>query len=253
MKYIYTISFLAVLLFVSIPAKGKETITFKSSDGLEITADLYLAHDLTKPFIILFHQAGWSRGEYLGIAPKLNELGFNCMAVDQRAGGSINEVTNETNKRAKEQNKKTRWIDALADMQAAVDYVNKNYAKGKLIVWGSSYSSALVIPLASENQNIVDGSLSFSPGEYFTEQGKSETFVTDAAKKLTIPVFITSAKNEKEQWAKIFEAIPSKTKTSFLPSTDGNHGAKALWSYFGDSKDYWTAVNNFLKKNFLSD
>ena len=34
-------------------------------------ADLYIAHDASAPFILLFHQAGWSRGEYLEIAPKL--------------------------------------------------------------------------------------------------------------------------------------------------------------------------------------
>ena len=67
------------------------TIRFDASDGVSITADLYLAHaDLNKPLIVLCHQAGWSRGEYREIAPKLNALGFNCIAIDQRSGGSIN-------------------------------------------------------------------------------------------------------------------------------------------------------------------
>ena len=38
-----------------------ETITFKSDDGLTITADLYLEHETKAPFIILYHQAGYSR------------------------------------------------------------------------------------------------------------------------------------------------------------------------------------------------
>ena len=61
--------FYAMVVFLLIPSalisKGKETITFKAEDGLEITADVYIQYELTKPFIILFHQAGWSRGEYL--------------------------------------------------------------------------------------------------------------------------------------------------------------------------------------------
>jgi len=88
--------FLFLILTQSSNAQG-ETITFPSKDGLTITADTYITNpDNKTPFIVLFHQAGWSRGEYNEIAPKLNKLGFNCMAVDQRSGGSVNGIQNET-------------------------------------------------------------------------------------------------------------------------------------------------------------
>lgn len=69
-----------------------KTITFPSKDGLTLTADLYIMHDKSAPFIVLFHQARWSRGEYEEIAPRLNMMGFNCMAVDLRSGGQVNGV-----------------------------------------------------------------------------------------------------------------------------------------------------------------
>jgi hypothetical protein len=48
-------------------------ITFPSGDGVTCTADLYRVHpDPATPFIVLFHQAGYSRGEYREIAPRLN-------------------------------------------------------------------------------------------------------------------------------------------------------------------------------------
>lgn len=78
----------------------KETISFPSKDGLEITADVYFTGDKSKPWILLCHQARWSRGEYNEIAPKLNALGFNCLATDQRSGKEVNGVTNETAARA---------------------------------------------------------------------------------------------------------------------------------------------------------
>ncbi len=84
---------------------AKETISFKTADSLEVTADLYLTNPDKAPFIILFHQANWSRGEYLEIAPKLIKMGFNCMAVDQRSGDKVNGVLNETHRRALEQGK----------------------------------------------------------------------------------------------------------------------------------------------------
>lgn len=76
-----------------------ETIAIQSGDSLEITADLNLIHEKSAPFVVLFHQTGWSRGEYREIAPKLNELGFNTLAVDQRSGGKVNDVRNETHAR----------------------------------------------------------------------------------------------------------------------------------------------------------
>jgi hypothetical protein len=72
-----------------------DKITFTSSDNVIITADLYIIYEKSAPFIILFHQARSSRGEYIEIAPRLNELGFNCMAVDQRSGGSMNKIENQ--------------------------------------------------------------------------------------------------------------------------------------------------------------
>jgi len=229
---------------------AQETITFQAEDQLKVTADLYMTNADDAPFIILFHQAGWSRGEYLEIAPKLNDLGFNCMAVDQRSGGGINDTENLTNKEAKKTSKETRYIDALPDMQAALNYVKENYSNSKIILWGSSYSSALVIKLASQNLEIVDGVLAFSPGEYFSRMGESETFIQEAAQKIVVPIFITSAKNEENQWKAIFEAISSENKTSFLPETVGNHGSRALWEKFDDNEQYWNAVKDFLNEYF---
>ncbi len=247
----YRFLFLFLLLPAIIVAAGRETVNFPSGDGLIVTADLYMAHDDKAPFIVLFHQAGWSRGEYLEIAPELNRLGFNCMAIDQRSGGAVNDVENRTFTRARKAGKGVTYLDAFTDMLAAVDYARGKFAQGKLIIWGSSYSAALVLRLAGEYPEKTDGVLAFSPGEYFTRFGKSETFITEAAAKINVPVFITSAKPERKQWASIFKAIPSRTKTSFLPQSEGHHGSRALWNKWNDSRSYWTAVTSFLKKNFL--
>ncbi len=232
-------------------AEGKETITFPAKDGIEITADEYIKYEgKSTPLIVLFHQAGWSRGEYLEIAPKLNDLGFNCIAVDLRAGELINGVENETAINAKEANKKTRYIDALEDMIAALHFVRTKYSPDKVIAWGSSYSAALVLHIAGEYPKLIDGALSFAPGEYFANQGKTNSWIEESAANIEVPVFITSARNENNNWSNIFEAIKSRHKISFIPSSKGNHGSRALWDQFEDSADYWEAVNSFLASNF---
>ncbi len=247
---IKTYSLLLIVLAINLTI-AKETITFPSKDSLTITADLYLAHDKSAPFIILFHQASWSRGEYLEIAPKLNAMGFNCIAVDQRSGGEINNIKNQTKLAAEKAGKGTEFLDAYQDLEASVDYVRRNYAKGKLIVWGSSYSAALMFVLTANNPGKIDALLSFAPGEYYGKRGKSKTYIAEHAAKINKHVFITSAKDEKPRWINIYNSIPSKDKHMFVPKTAGNHGSRALWNKFGDSKDYWKEVKEFLSKYFV--
>lgn len=236
---------LATLLLAAPAVAGPLAVAFPSEDGLEVTADLYAPHGGDAPFIVLFHQAGWSRGEYREIAPRLNALGFNCLAVDQRSGGEVGGVKNETAARAKAAKKPATYTDALPDMRAALRYARTKHAKGKLLAWGSSYSSALVIKLAGDEPTLFDAALSFAPGEYF-KKSEGKDWVKASAKKIAMPVFITSAKKEHAQWRGIFAAIGTKTKASYLPETAGNHGSRALWKKFSDSAGYWTAVEAFL-------
>lgn len=231
------------------PAKKSaafETIQFDAADGLSITADLYVAQPVDAPFITLFHQAGFSRGEYREIAPKLNSLGFNCMAVDQRSGKGVNGVENETAKRARAQTLDANYLDALPDMEAALHLVRARYPKAKSIAWGSSYSAALVLVLAGEKKDLIDGVLAFSPGEYFARFGKPKNFVRKATGAISVPVFLTAAQNEATELKAIGKAITAPGKQLFVPNTAGNHGSKALWAEKEDSAAYWTTVRTFL-------
>jgi len=252
MKSIALLLGLCIYILSSPIYAARDTVTFLSGDGIKITADTYIAHEnKNTPLLVLFHQAGWSRGEYLEIAPKLNALGFNCIAIDQRSGKSVNGIENETALSAKQAGKNIRYVDALPDIEAALRYAKSQYNESKIIAWGSSYSAALVLHIAGTLSELVDGVLAFSPGEYFTKQGKSKSWIQDAAANISAPVFITSARDEKYNWSAIYSAIKSKQKTSFTPTSKGRHGSRALWEQFDDSEDYWKAVNAFLSNNFL--
>ena len=242
--------FLATLLLLSTRmASGSETVIFPSEDGLLITADIHAPYKNGEaPVIVLFHQAGWSRGEYTEIAPWLNTLGYNCMAVDQRSGGYVRGVENETALRATQENKPTGYIEALPDIKAALTYARRHYGKDGVIAWGSSYSAALVLKVAGDHPALVDGVLAFSPGEYFKRAGKSATWIEDSARHITVPVFITSARNEADKWGAIFVALGSTNSASFLPKSEGRHGSRALWEKFPDSPDYRNAVKAFLEQ-----
>ena len=219
------------------------TVTFPTSDNLTVTADLYWTGDATAPFILLFHQADYSRGEYLEIAPKLNALGYNCLAIDQRSGGAANGVINETYKAAKAAGLQTGYVDAYADLQAALTYVETTYVPKEVIVWGSSYSSSLALILASEHPDEITAVLAFSPGEYFKLNGKT---VADYAANITQPALITSAKAEEKSWRAIADQITSEGSVFFVPQGNGRHGSSALFEKTPNNAEYWTAVENFL-------
>ncbi len=215
-----------------------KTVTFDSEDGLQMTADQYHIK-LNKPVIILCHQAGWSRGEYKEIAVTLNELGFNCIALDQRSGGSVNGISNQTAANARAEGKGQTFLDAEQDIRAAITKYAAEYNQN-VILWGSSYSSSLALKVAAENDK-VDKVLSFSPGEYLP--GVS---VANTVKVLDKPAFLTSSKSEAGQTKAIFDNIKSTDKTQFVPNGAGRHGSSALWTSEGDNAEYWVAVKAFL-------
>ena len=224
-----------------------ETVTFPSKDGLPVTADLYMAYGKNAPLILLCHRANWSRGEYLEIAPKLNLLGFNAMAIDQRSGKTKNDVDNATKKAAEEAGKGTTYLDALQDIQAAIDYASKLSTK-KIILWGSSYSSSLGFVLVKSNSDKIASYLAFSPGEYFADLGKSGDWIASEAKDVKVPVFVTSRPSEQKDAQPIFDAIESKDKTYFVPQTDSKHGSQALYEATEGNEASWKAVEAFLKR-----
>src|SRR5688572_25599576 len=85
-------------------------VEFESLDSLMISANLYEV-DPSFPIMVLCHQRGFCKYEYAGIAERFNELGFNCLAIDQRCGGPIADQPNETWLRAIEKNKPVDFLD----------------------------------------------------------------------------------------------------------------------------------------------
>jgi alpha-beta hydrolase superfamily lysophospholipase len=217
----------------------KKKIQFKSKDGLLITADLYEIEN-PKDFILLCHQAGFSRGEYKDTAVKLNKLGYSCLAIDQRSGRSANAISNETAKRAKEKNLPTKYLDAKQDIEAAIDFAVKKNKNNNVIIVGSSYSASLVLLITTSNDK-VKAVASFSPGEYLKGLNLSESII-----KLNKPVFVTSSKAEIAQTESVISKIISKEITHFKPEVKGIHGSRALWSTTIGNESYWEAFTGFL-------
>lgn len=221
-------------------ANAQKKITFQSKDGLVITADQYIEND-TLPYIILCHQANYSRGEYNETALKFNKLGYNCLAIDLRSGGEVNGVKNETYAAAVANGKGTSYLDAQQDIVAAINFLDVITDK-QVILLGSSYSASLVMRVAVDNSK-VKALLLFSPSDCF---GGKVNF-KESIKALDKPMFITSAKEESSDVLDLTKITASKNKTQFTPKGKGTHGAKVLWNSNVDYPEYWMAIVMFLK------
>ncbi|MEM8790864.1 MAG: dienelactone hydrolase family protein [Pseudomonadota bacterium] len=215
------------------PARA-ETVGFAAEDGLEITAEI--GGPSSGPVLVLFHMARASRGEYRDIAPRLHEMGYRTLSVDQRSGGSFNGVRNETAARV---GGDPGFLAAIPDLEAAVTYARGKMGAATLGVVGSSYSASLVLALAGRDPDFADAVISFSPGEYFPDR----SFVRDATSGISTPVFLTAARSEINQLESIANVIKSEIEV-FRPEGAGRHGATALLT--ADGPEYWTALSAFL-------
>ncbi|MEM9029070.1 MAG: alpha/beta fold hydrolase [Pseudomonadota bacterium] len=231
-----------ILASAGAPALAQQTTTLVASDGLKVTADVYGTDQRASgPWIVLAHQAASSRGEYRTIAPRLNRLGFNAIAIDQRSGKSFGGVANATARRAGQAGKRRSYLAARPDIVAAVAWA-RSQTTGKVVLWGSSYSAALAFLVASDPKSRVDAVVAMSPGEYI--RGMS---IAGAAAKLDAPVLITSPASERKRWRRILQRIPHNRKVGFAPRTGGRHGSSALIaSRNTSSKAYWSVVERFL-------
>jgi len=222
-------------------SQGKP-VWLHASDNLNVKGTWYEAKN-AKAIILLFHQAGSSKDEYATIAPKLVEAGYSALAIDQRAGGDMYGANETAEHMPKDW--KHSMEDAEQDMEGAIRWT-RPFDK-PLILWGSSYSASLVIPLANSHPDQVKAVLSFSPGEYFPDKNR----IGRAAALLQVPIFITSAPTpDEESKAKaIAGRVPDHLATLYVPKA-GVHGSSTLIA----AKDpdgaaaNWDAVMAFLGK-----
>lgn len=237
-KRLLLVTMLAVVIVI--PALAQRKVMFPSKDGLTITADLYET-DSEHPWVVLFHQANSSRGEYRDIAPRLNKLGLNCMAVDLRSGKEKNFRVNETAGLAKDARLSTDFLAAEQDMQAAIE---RAYGIGKrpVIVFGSSFSASLALKLAKEMDE-VRGVVAFSPGEFFESKMNVQQTITGLSK----PTFVTCAASEKKWVSELVSGIPKKKFILYVPGKGGAHGSASLLKETEGQTECWIQLINFIQ------
>lgn len=171
------------------PAEGPLTLT--AEDGLEVATDWHLTgQDNPLGVVALFHQGGGDvRGEYERILPRILELGYDVIAADLRRGGDRFGMENRTAPPGADS--LYTYCDALPDV-LAVRAEASRYSD-EVILWGSSFSAALVVQAAAIEQSGLAGVLAFSPASGDPMEGcRPET----ASGSLSVPLLVLRPANE---------------------------------------------------------
>jgi pimeloyl-ACP methyl ester carboxylesterase len=244
-KAIWLVSFACILfltfVFSSFSTNRVKTVTFTSLDGLEITADEYLI-DPFKPYVLLFHEQGSSRGEFSTIARRLNKLEYNCLAVDLRNGGNGNFVSNETAKQLREMHLESGINDIEQDMLAAIRYINKK-SNLPVVLFGSGSNGSLSLKIALSD-SLVRAVVAVSPGEYFMPEIKIQETISALEK----PVFITSSKAEFPYVSELASGINKEYVSLFEPKQGaGKRGTRSFSVDYEYNTEYWIALILFFK------
>ncbi len=134
-----------------------------ASDGVIVYGTKFFSDLGDETMLIhLFHQGGSNgRAEYTGIAAWLNTNGYRAIAWDQRTGGGLYGEANRTVEAFK--GEKPGYCDAYPDLEAAVQQTSELAGNASVVVWGSSYTAALVFKLARDNPDLIDALIAFSP------------------------------------------------------------------------------------------
>ena len=72
-------------------AAAAEAVSFETTDGFVLHADLWRAADANAPVAILLHQFNQDRRSWGPLVPALSDAGFTVLALDQRGQGESTE------------------------------------------------------------------------------------------------------------------------------------------------------------------
>ena len=231
--------------------ESQTTMSFVTADNIVVYGDLFEV-DKSNTTILLFHQAGANAlSEYGSIIPHLIEMGYNVMAIDQRSGGQRFGGYNRTV--AELPTSRFGYCDVYPDLIGSINYLKEHNYSGKKIVWGSSYSAALVIKLASDHPEEIAAVLAFSPasGEPMNDCKPEQYFGA-----LPMPVLILRPQREAdiESVKYQLELAKSQGHQTYV-ANPGTHGSSMLVKQRvgGDVSATWEVVADFLERISTND
>ena len=233
---------LALLLPLPLVAQVQD-VSWVTRDERTVHATWYGAAGGARGVIMALHQGGASgRGEYGPIIPRLNEGGWDVVAVDLREGGSRFGGVNRT----AEDDDVVDYGAAEDDILGGVSYVRAIRADIPLVLWGSSFSGALAMRAGAQRPADVSAVLAFSPaagGPLADCRGEEMT----AGMLAPVLVLRPASEMELESVQRQLEIVEEQGHQTYV-ARPGTHGSSMLVEerVGADVEDTWAVVEEFL-------
>lgn len=209
------------------PSLQRPTLSAVTSDGVTVVGTIWGERNgPDKPVVMLFHQGGSNgRGEYQDIAPWLADEGFTAIAWDTRTGGSLHGSENRSAPTVPE-GVPADFCDALPDLLAAMEATEDAGFDQGMVLWGSSYTGALVFHAAAERPEMTRAVIAFSPA---SGGPMRDCLAIERAPEVDVPMLVVQPPSEiarptaTEQRGQL-EALG----VSYIVPSHGVHGSSTL-------------------------
>jgi pimeloyl-ACP methyl ester carboxylesterase len=187
------LALLVVLAPGAASAAEAEAVSFETSDGFEIHADLTRAPDASAPVAVLLHMYRSDRTAWAPLVPELSKAGYHVLALDQRTHGrSLRRGDDELRVGGIPRRSFGPVLrETVRDIEGGIAYLRgRGIAADRVGVVGASYGCSVAL-LASRSVEGVAALVLLSPGTaYF------DVDVTAAAAEWTGPLLAVAASDD---------------------------------------------------------
>jgi dienelactone hydrolase len=204
-----------------------QTVSINSPDGVVLVGTFLTANKPNSPALLLLHQWESDRHSWDDFARRLQDDGFNVLAIDGRGfgesikradGTSVAEGRTEADVKA-----------MLGDVGASFDFLSrqKDVDPDRVGIIGASYGSSLALMFAAENPKVAAVAL-LSPGLNYFGNMQTEPAITNYRSR---PVFLAAAKDDPESFNAVtrLKVLTSEPDRAMAVSVvKGGHGTALL-------------------------
>lgn len=158
-----SIAVAACLLLATQALSGEpRTVTFKTFDGVDVSADFYAPQSsAAAPIAILLHMEQGDRRDWAAFAAGLSRAGFAALAVDLRGHG-VDATTAARD--AVAQRLPVVFAEMFQDVRAAYDWLapQPGVDRARFVLLGAGMGASVALRYAAEDRS-VDGVIALSP------------------------------------------------------------------------------------------
>jgi len=202
-----------------------EKVSLTTSDNIKIAADLYGVKNPVG-FLVLVHMMPSAKESYTDLAERLQNLGYESLAIDLRGHGESDDGPNGYLNFSDSQHQKS-----IFDLEAAADYLIKNReaSPDKIYFIGASFGANLVLQYISEHSEHKTAILLSAGLNY--RGVKTEPLIKNL--KIEQKVFFVSSRDDDsntQENQKLYDSVAAGSQKKIQIYDSGGHGTDLLKS-----------------------